>query len=129
MKKIDIHGTHKSGKHTVEVRMPVIEFEEEGVIVLFAPALDISGYGYTEEEAKKSFRTVFEEFIDYTLKKDTLHKELMRLGWELKSVKTKKVKVPTLESLMKKNSSLKELFEGEKPMKVDFPSFPMPLAA
>ncbi len=62
--------------------MPLIEFKEGDVFILFAPALDISGYGKTEEEAQQSFEVVFEEFIEYTVKKHTLHKELKRLGWK-----------------------------------------------
>jgi len=48
---------------------------------MFAPALDICGYGKNTAEAKQSFGIVLEEFINHTSNKNTLNTVLNKLGW------------------------------------------------
>ena len=52
----------------LNVNLPVSIKREGGVFVAYTPALDISTYGNTKGEAKKSFNELvtvfFEEFVD-----------------------------------------------------------------
>lgn len=83
--------------------------------MIYAPALDLFGYGKTKKEAKESFEITLDEFVRYTVNKGTLIPELKRLGWEvLKSKKKPKLIAPSLSSLLSDNEQFNELFnEGE----------------
>lgn len=69
----------------VEAQVPVFFVEEEGQWVAFCPALDVSSYGDTIEEAKVAFEEALEIFIEETVDRGTLEKELLRMGWTLSS--------------------------------------------
>ena len=63
-------------------------------IVAMCPALDLSSYGRDNEDAKKAFAEAFEIFIEETMEKGTLEKELLRLGWQLQLKPVAKYKPP-----------------------------------
>ena len=68
----------------IKVKLLLFHFEDENKVhFIYSPHLDLTGYDNNFEEARKSFEIVFEDFIDYTLKKKTLNKVLTGLGWEL----------------------------------------------
>lgn len=56
--------------------------DNQSVHFVYSPQLDLTGYGYSQEEAKQSFEVVFEDFVDYTIKKGTLGSVLKKLGWK-----------------------------------------------
>lgn len=66
----------------LQVGLPVAIRQEGSVYVAYTPALDISTYGRTKGEAKKSFNELvtifFEEFTDNP---DALEIVLDSLGW------------------------------------------------
>jgi hypothetical protein len=64
--------------------LALVEFEEGNVTIVYSPALDLSGYGYSPEEAKQSFSEALQEFFRYTNNKNTLDKVLKDLGWAIK---------------------------------------------
>jgi len=85
MKQIGFKGKVKKGLVTVNVSVPLLSFkEDDDTFIVYSPALDVSGYGDTEEEARKSFELTLEEFINYTINKKTFQSELTRLGWKIK---------------------------------------------
>lgn len=49
--------------------------------IIYSPALDLSGYGNTINEAKESFKIALEEFIRYTLNENTFNDVMKKLGW------------------------------------------------
>lgn len=107
-------GKYKSNKAEVKVRLLLVQFKDENdVHFIYSPHLDLSGYGTDPDEAKKSFEIVFEDFVDYTVKKKTLGKVLTELGWELKgsSKKPKKVLAPSIASVIKENRYVSEIFD------------------
>jgi hypothetical protein len=67
-------------------------FKEGDSFIVYCPALDLSSYGDTENEAKAAFKKVFEETVKYMLNKNTLKEDLIKHGWEVKSLKQKKLK-------------------------------------
>ena len=81
----DLGFTH--GKY--HVGLALVEFEEANVTIVYSPALDLTGYGYSQEEAKQSFTEALHEFLRYTNNKNTLDKVLEELGWVKKGSKTK----------------------------------------
>jgi len=107
-------GKYKSNKAEVKVRLLLVQFKDENdVHFIYSPHLDLSGYGTDPDEAKKSFEIVFEDFVDYTVKKKTLGKVLIGLGWELRgsAKKPKKVLAPSIASVIKDNRYVSDIFD------------------
>ena len=103
---------HKSAG--VKVMLLLFHFEDENKVhIIYSPHLDLSGYGNNFEEARKSFEIVFEDFVDYTLKKKTLGKVLIGLGWGLKgsTQKPKKVIAPGITSVINDNKYVSDIFD------------------
>jgi len=73
----------------------------------------LTGYGVNIEEAQKSFDIVFEDFVDYTLKKKSIGKVLEKMGWSIKGAvkKPKKVIAPSITSVISKNKYVSEIFD------------------
>ncbi len=108
----------------IKVKLRVVLFKEDNTIIAYCPALDLSGYGETEAEAKKSFEIVFSEFIDYTSKKGTLETELKRLGWVKKSKYASRLTPPDFVASINKNKELKEVVNNH-PFKTYNKSIPL----
>ncbi len=107
-------GDYKNKAGEVKVNLLLIHFEDENNIhFIYSPHLDITGYGQSLKDAKKSFEIVFEDFVDYTLKKKTLGKILAKLGWELKGTlkKPRKVLAPSITSIISQNDYVSEIFD------------------
>jgi len=58
-------GVWNGEKEQVHVNVPLILFEEDGAQIVYCPALDVSGYGKDETEAKQSFEVSLGEFFRY----------------------------------------------------------------
>jgi len=107
-------GKYQNSSSSVKVRLLLFQFKDENnVHFIYSPHLDLSGYGNNTEEARKSFGIVFEDFIDYTLKKKTLSKVLTELGWELKgsAKRPKKILAPSITSVIMDNKYVSEIFD------------------
>ncbi len=107
-------GDYKNKTGYVKVKLLLVHFKDENnVHFIYSPHLDLTGYGNNLREAKKSFEIVFEDFIDYTLKKKTLGKVLTDLGWELKGTlkKPRKILAPSITSVIKENDYVSEIFD------------------
>lgn len=81
MKKHRYSSILSNNTSNYKVKLTVIEFKEDDNTIMFAPALDICGYGKNTAEAKQSFGIVLEEFINHTSNKNTLNTVLNKLGW------------------------------------------------
>jgi len=107
-------GKYQNKSASVKVQLLLFHFtDENNVHFIYSPHLDLTGYGTDQEEAKKSFKIVFEDFVDYTLTKKTLAKVLTSLGWELKGSarKPKKLLAPSITSVIKDNEYVSEIFD------------------
>lgn len=114
MEHISFSGRFNHNSNTVNVGLSMYIFKEEDVFIVYCPALDMSAYGDTEQQAKKAFEDVLEESLKYMLNKSTLKQDLINHGWKLKSLKQKKIKAPSIEEMMKKNSSFRELINKKE---------------
>jgi predicted RNase H-like HicB family nuclease len=90
------------------MKLKVLFFKEENVYYAYMPSLDLTGYGNTETEAKESLKIVLDEFLRYTLNKNTLFIEMERPGWKVKS-KRKSMYAPQMSDLINNNGQLKEI--------------------
>jgi hypothetical protein len=101
-----------NGKYLVGLSL--VEFQEDDVTIIYSPALDLSGYGYTESEAKKSFSEALHEFFRYTTNKQTLNKILKGLGWSIRGAKKKlKFNPPKDSDLVNSNPLYNEIVNNK----------------
>ena len=105
-----------NGKY--HVGLSLVEFKEEDVTIVYSPALDLSGYGHSEAEAKNSFSKALHEFFRYTNNKKTLDKVLKKLGWSIKASKKKPKFNPPKDSELVKSNPLYNEIVNKKNYKV-----------
>ena len=110
MSKKTFSGEYDVDGLRVGLRVPVYLWKEENLVYAMSPALDITGYGYTEEEAQKSFEVMMEEFVSYTHRKKTIYKVLEGLGWTTNK-KKKRVAAPLMEDLLRDNEELRNILK------------------
>lgn len=130
MAKYIFEGKYQNKSASVKVKLLLFNFEDENKVnFIYSPHLDLTGYGNNVEEARKSFEIVFEDFVDYTLKKKTLGKVMADLGWELKgsAKRPKKIIAPSITSIIKDNEFISEIFNkfpvSTYHQEVDLPTF------
>ena len=114
MSKYLFEGDYKNNSGDVKVKLILFHFKDENKIhFVYSPHLDLTGYGKNISEAKKSFEIMFEDFVDCTLKKKTLAKVLLGLGWNIKGnlKKPKKILAPSINSIIGNNDYVSELFD------------------
>ncbi len=94
----------------IEAELSLFMFKDDDVYHAYCPELDLVGYDYTEDGAKKSFEQVLKDYLDYTIDHKTLEQDLLNHGWKI--AKSGKVSEPTPSYLLK-ISQMKEVF-GKK---------------
>ncbi|MBR1932344.1 MAG: hypothetical protein IJ841_01495 [Prevotella sp.] len=94
-------------KGTMEVSVSVYVFKENDVFVAYCPSLDLSGYDTTEETARSDFEYALQEYVKFQVEHDTLSKDLMLHGWE---VKQRKAKGPEISTLLRR-TQLRDVFK------------------
>jgi hypothetical protein len=111
-----VNVNFKNSEAQVNAKIVLISFKENNTFIIYSPHLDITGYGLTEEEALLSFNHCLGVFLDYTVKKKTIHQELVSLGWELKkgtSKNPKRINAPSWGDLIKNNHSLEMILNKQ----------------
>lgn len=108
----------------IKVTLDVYLFMDGDAYIAYSPALDLSGYGMNEAEAKDSFSIVMEEYINYGLSHKTLVKDLRDHGWKIKSLKQRKMSAPSFDMMLKTNETFKDILQNKEYRKVlePFPS-------
>ncbi len=105
---LHIKASFNHGKHEVNVGLSLILFEEDDFNFVYSPALDITGYGKSEIEAKASFEVVLEEYLSYTHNKETIFEELEKLGWTVNKRK-KRINAPSEDELWGDNETYRDV--------------------
>ena len=108
-------GKYGDTRGHLDVRLSMLKFKEDDVLIIYSPALDLSGYGKDLRSAKRSFEIAMEEFARYTTNKGTLEKELKRLGWKITGTKRAPMyQQPFLDELFTKRTYLGEIFRDKE---------------
>jgi hypothetical protein len=94
----------------INIKLPLIIFEEDGTVICYCPTLDLSGYGYNEIEAIESYKYVMDEYLRHTIENNTLEKDLKRLGWQVKK-NLHGMLPPPITKLLESNNNFKRVFE------------------
>ena len=97
----------------MKVDLQVLIFEEDNIHYAYMPSFDLMGYGDTEENAKESLTVVLDEFLRYTLNKNTLFIEMQRLGWKIRS-KQKPMYAPQMSEMINMNEQLKDIVNSKQ---------------
>ena len=119
MGNYNIKEAVESGNKKVSVNLQMFSFKDGDMFILYCPALDLSSYGMTEDDAKDSFEQVLETTITYWINKNTLKKDLLKHGWEIKSTKQRKIKAPSFEKLFSKSAALRDILNNKEFKKFD----------
>jgi hypothetical protein len=88
-------------------RMDLLIFKEKNIHFVYAPALDVSGYGLTKKEAESSFLITLKAFLEFTSDNKTLESELLKLGWKTENGAV--FSPPYFDELLNKNPYLSEI--------------------
>ena len=105
MNTIEVNNTR------IKIDVSVFLFKEDDVFHAYCPELDLVGYDYTEEGAKKSFEFVLKDYLDYVVENGTLEQDLLSHGW--RKTKAGKVSEPTASSLLRRSQLKKVLGKRE----------------
>lgn len=109
----------------VEVKVDLIEFEEDNIYYVYSPAFELIGYGNTNEEAKESWKIILEEYLQYALDKKTLIKDLENHGWNIKENNAEFIP-PTFTWMLEHNDQLSEVYNNYNFKKIISPiHFPL----
>jgi len=65
----------------MKAQMSLTMCREGRTFVAYEPALDLAAQGNTASKARKNFQEVFAIYLEETIKKGTLEKDLLRCGW------------------------------------------------
>lgn len=106
MDNLTLKGSFENKSGHISVLLDMYLFKEEVAIIIYCPALDLSAFGYSEEEAKSAFEQSLDVYFDYCVKKNTLVQDLRAHGWNVKSKNQHKVQAPLLERMLEINPTL-----------------------
>jgi len=93
--------------------LEVIVFKEtDNIFVGYAPAIDVSSYGDSEQQALEAVKEAIDIYFDYTRKKGTLERDLLRMGWHKATVRSKHLVAPDMEDIKKDNPLLMNIMNS-----------------
>jgi len=102
-------GNFNHPKAAGKLQLSLVSFEDDDhVHYVYCPALDLTGYGYTDSEAKISFEKTLELYMDYTINKETFAADLIAHGWNLHK---KKFISPPFGEMLKQNKDFENIVE------------------
>lgn len=100
-------------KVNLKAHLDLYSFLDNGIHIIYCPALDMSGYGNSEDEARASFEEVFTNSIKYMVNKNTLHQDLRKHGWNVRGKKSHDLKSPKFEDMYKSNKDFKNIIDNK----------------
>ncbi len=109
----------KVSNENINSELAIFLFKEDDTYIAYSPALDLSGYGKTEEEARSSFNIVLKEYFDYCIHEGTLYQDLKSHGWDIKK---HELEIPKISMLVLKNEELSNILD-----KKDFKKYHEPI--
>ena len=112
----------KQGDATYDIKVSVVQFIKDDIVIVYCPSLDLSGYGNSDFEARESFKTVLLEYIRYASEKGTLDEDLQDHGWVRLRTKTPSMTPPAMTDLLATNENFRRIFNTQSSyQKYDIP--------
>ena len=109
MDNLECQENFSTGKTTVKMQLPMVAFVDNRTHYMYCPALDLTGYGHNDGEAKNSFEQTLKLYLDYTVNKQTLVSDLKAHGWRLKN--RKNLVSPPFSDLLKHNKDFESIVD------------------
>ena len=106
MNHIDINTTN------IRVWLDVFSYKEDGAQIMYAPALDLCGYGATVDEAMRSFKVVVSEYLRFGLENGTLDEDLIGHGWK-PGVEMQEYESPDILNIIRSNKQLQSVMRRD----------------
>ena len=125
---LQFSGRWNTPGKSIKVNLPLILFKEDGQLIAFCPALDISGYGSSEKDAIEAFTISIGEYLLYTTNKGTLQKDLEVHGWTVRKSLRKPMIPPDMSYLLSANEEFSRVFNNHDFKKINH-SVNMPACA
>lgn len=97
---------------TISVWLDVFSYKENGVQMMYAPTLDLCGYGSTVDEAKHSFEIVVSEYLRFGLENKTLEDDLRAHGWK-QCAEMQEFESPDIVSILRNNKQLQHVIRKD----------------
>lgn len=116
----NLSGEKNIGRKNVKINVQVIFFNEDNNHFAYIPSFDLTGYGTTDKAAMDSLAVTLDEFLRYTINKNTLFIELKRLGWKIRS-KKKPMVAPQMSDLINTSEQLREIVNYKNYTTSEFP--------
>lgn len=120
MQNINFTDELKSGKNGIIVKLSVYIFKEDNAYISYCPSLDLSGCGNDIKEAKDSMKETLLLYLDYTISKNTLLRDLRKHGWNVRGIKQRKIKAPKFDDLLH-NEEFLDILKNKEYQKFDTP--------
>lgn len=114
MERLIVNADIENNKEIHKIRLSLVEFKEDNNIIIYSPALDLNGYGKTEEEAIKSFTVTLSEFVKYTSNKKTIDQVLISLGWKKRKAKDTFFIPPKNTDLISTNKEYSDIINNKE---------------
>ena len=115
MKKQQVRATFGNA----EIRLALFSYVDEGVNVVYAPALDMFGYGEAEPVALQSFETTLNEYLTYVIQHKTLCKDLKKYGCTLSKFEEEFCKAPALHELLLQDETFRKIINNRSYRRLD----------
>jgi hypothetical protein len=110
MNNLEYKGNFSNDNTTVKMQLPMVVYvDDDSIHYMYCPALDLTGYGHSDKEAKKSFEQTLKLYLDYTVNKQTLIADLKAHGWSLKNKKN--LVSPPFRDLLKHNKDFENIVD------------------
>ena len=97
----------------VKTQLDIYTYRENGMCIMYSPALDVAGYGATVDAAKQSFEITLSEYLRFTLDNSTLADDLKAHGWKSLDGHEADYTSPDMVTLLRRNKQLRSLVQGD----------------
>lgn len=119
MEKQQLKASIQIGASQIKASLEVYFFEEDGVRIAYCPALNLSAYGSTIEEAKSEFAQILREHLEDCIAKNTLAADLVRHGWRKQP---KEYVAPVTTDMLMGNDTLRDIINNRSYRKAIIPA-------
>ena len=95
-----------------------MEHPSGDMFIAYCPSLNLIGYGNGEENAKKDFEWIMQDYLDDMVSQGTLEKDLISLGWKASK---KSFREPKVSDMMSRNHQLKSMVDRGNYQQINIP--------
>lgn len=117
MENLKYRGNYADNNKLINIELLTLQFtDENGIKMIYAPQLDLTGYGDSLKNARKSFEFVLKDFIDFSIENSTLETIFLNYGWikQKPDTETEQWIAPSIRWMLQNNQLLSEVLDSHK---------------